>query len=94
LREGAATAAHSVALGLQGLLDIATSVMPENRNAENVVGDLLAGTRLAMELAGFDPDERERGQLYRAIVEYIGEEDLQPRLLGGASSQEDAPNGQ
>lgn len=72
LRQEAATAAFRIGTGLQGLLDIATSVMPENRDAEAVVGELLAGVVLAMELAGFDPDETERGQLYRAIVEYIG----------------------
>lgn len=87
LREEATEAAFRVAEGLRGLLEIATSVMPENRDAEAAVGDLLLGVRLAMELAGFDPDETQRGTLYRATVDYIGEVS-QPRLLGGASRSE------
>jgi hypothetical protein len=86
LRQSALEAAHITAIGLQGLLDIATSVMPENRDTEEAVGDLLAGVVMAMELSGFRPDETQRGKLYRAIVEYIGED--QSRRLGGASAGE------
>lgn len=50
--------------------------------------EILRAARITLELAGFDPDERERGELYRAIVDYIGE-DSGPRLLGGASFDED-----
>jgi hypothetical protein len=32
---------------------------------------LLKAVKSAMEIAGFDPDEKERGQLYRAIANYV-----------------------
>ena len=59
----------------------------DRREAEEALRYLLPAVQLAMEIAGFDPDETERGQLYRAIVDYIGE-DSPPRSPGGA----DHPN--
>lgn len=41
------------------------------RDAHAAEGRLMRATKLAMELAGFHPDEEERGQLYRALVDYI-----------------------
>ncbi|MEO6359989.1 MAG: hypothetical protein ABIO43_05370 [Sphingomicrobium sp.] len=55
--------------------------------AEVAVGTLLEATATAIEQAGLHLDETQRGQLYRAIVEYI-----EPRQLGDASSKE-APYG-
>lgn len=57
------------------------------REAQDALTFLFPAVKLVMEMAGFDPDETERGQLYRAIVNYIEEE----RLLGDASGSEEAP---
>lgn len=51
-----------------------TSAADARHEAGEALGFLLPAVKLALEIAGFDPDESERGDLYRAIVEYIGEE--------------------
>jgi hypothetical protein len=40
-------------------------------DASAAEGHLLKAARCAMELAGFHPDEEERGKLYRAISNYV-----------------------
>lgn len=39
-------------------------------DAHEAESRLLHAVRLTMELAGFHPDEQERGELYRAIASY------------------------
>ncbi|MEO5774911.1 MAG: hypothetical protein ABIQ32_12450 [Sphingomicrobium sp.] len=74
----AVKAARLALAGSNLLLRAAESGQPEL--AEVAVGSLLEATATAIEQAGFHPDETQRGQLYRAILEYI-----EPRQLGDAS---------
>lgn len=83
-----AEAVHAARLALAGSNLLLRSAETGQRElAEVAVASLLEAVAVAIEQAGFHPDETQRGQLYRAIVEYI-----EPRPLGDASGQE-APHG-
>jgi hypothetical protein len=72
-------AAEAAELAVDMLLD------PRAFPLEAALHQLLNAARITFELAGFEPDERERSEAYRSIVNYIDP----PRRLGDASSTED-----
>jgi hypothetical protein len=69
----AANAAQLATLAAADLLNIARFGDGEKgaTDASAAEGHLLKAARCAMELAGFHPDEEERGKLYRAITNYV-----------------------
>lgn len=73
-KNDAARAASAAAAAVLDLLNVVrfSDGKRDVRDAEEAVGHLLKATKCAMEIAGFKPDEVERGQLYRSIVEYLG----------------------
>ena len=72
----AAKAAQDGAAGVLDLLSVTRfgDGKPGSRDAHAATANLLRAAKSAMEIAGFNPDEVQRGQLYRAIVEYTGED--------------------
>lgn len=72
-KETAAKAAQLATLATLDLMSIARFGDSKRgvNDAHEAESRLLQATKLAMELAGFHPEETERGALYRAIVDYI-----------------------
>jgi hypothetical protein len=69
-------AAKAAQLATTAALDLLTIVrFGDGRkgalDASEAESRLLRATKLTMELAGFHPDEKERGELYRAISSYV-----------------------
>jgi hypothetical protein len=73
MKEGAAMSAQLAATAVLDLLTILRfgDGHPARRDAHDAEGHLLKAVKSAMEIAGFNPDEKERGQLYRAIADYV-----------------------
>ena len=73
MREDAANAAQQATTAVLDLLSIVRfgDGHRAQRDAHEAEGRLLRAIKLAMEITGFDPDEQERGALYRAITDYV-----------------------
>lgn len=72
-QEQAAIAAQNATAGVLDLLNIVRfgDGKKGSREAAEAEVHLLKAAKCSMELAGFDPDEKERGELYRALSTYI-----------------------
>jgi hypothetical protein len=75
MTEAQGNAAKAAQLATTATLDLLTIVRFGDgekgaRDASEAESRLLRAAKLTMELAGFHPDEKERGELYRAIASY------------------------
>jgi hypothetical protein len=75
MTEAQETAAKAAQLATTATLDLLTIVRFGDgekgaSDASEAESRLLRAAKMAMEIAGFDPDEKERGELYRAIASY------------------------
>jgi hypothetical protein len=74
-RQEKAAAAEAGQLACTATLDLLSIVRfgdgQAARDAHEAEAHLLRAIKITMELAGFHPDEEERGALYRAIADYI-----------------------
>jgi hypothetical protein len=70
-KDKAAVAAQTAAAGVIDLLNIVRFGDGKSPDAPGAEAHLLKAARLGMEISGFDPDEAERGALYRTLVDYI-----------------------